>query len=280
MSGQHIIQCKSNIWLCLRARTPAFGFISICMVIFGIWLQIWTRLIVNRGISNIITRDPSLVASDYIHCLFPAPGSRAALTVFVSLGTDFMGSMNLIRENDRRQYRYILHTYLYEIISPTTKLHSSMMTIQQIRHMRKLHLHNQVLINHDDAICTVPRFKEEIKRREKQENFQEWFCPPYLNFLTHAPTTIHSRCSDIWAQFVATIIRFVNHLLMVCHRWEHLLPASVVAVNYIQQLRLICQHLTGMFSPKSLDLPSSSLLALSDLCAALSHALLSIFCSR
>jgi len=48
---------------CVRARTPAFGFIGIRMVIIGIRLQTWTRVIVNRCIGKIIAGDLSLVAS-------------------------------------------------------------------------------------------------------------------------------------------------------------------------------------------------------------------------
>jgi hypothetical protein len=41
-----------------------------------------------------------------------------------------------------------------------------------------------------DAICTGPRSKEEKKRREKQETSKSDPVLHYLNFLTHAPTTI------------------------------------------------------------------------------------------
>lgn len=124
MSGQHVIQCKSNIQLSLRAHTPAFGFIVRCMVIVGLWSQIWMRLRVNRGISNIIARDLSIMVSNYIHSPFPASGSCAAFTVLVSLGADYLGCTNLARENDKRHYTYILHMYIYGIKRPATKLHS------------------------------------------------------------------------------------------------------------------------------------------------------------
>lgn len=174
-----------------------------------------------------------------------------------------------------------IHTAYVHIWNQKTcyQIAQLMMTFQWIRHMGKLHLQNQVLINHADAICTGTRSKQEMKRREKQENFQKWFCPPYLNFLTYAPTTIHSCCSDIWAQFFVAIIRMVNDLFIVSHRWELPLLATVIAVNPMHQLHLICVHLTGMFSPKWLNLPSSCLLELSALCAALRQALLSMGCS-
>jgi len=42
---------------------PAFGLIGIRMVIKGIRLQTWARVIFNRCIGKIIARDLSLVAS-------------------------------------------------------------------------------------------------------------------------------------------------------------------------------------------------------------------------
>jgi len=64
----------------VRARTPAFGLVGIRMGIIGIWLQTWTRVIVNRCISKIIARDLSLMVTNHIERPLPGPGSRVAVT--------------------------------------------------------------------------------------------------------------------------------------------------------------------------------------------------------
>jgi len=50
------------------------------MVIIGIRLQTWTRVIVNRCIGKIIARDLSLVASGLYRMAVTRPQSRVAIT--------------------------------------------------------------------------------------------------------------------------------------------------------------------------------------------------------
>jgi hypothetical protein len=47
----------------VMGRTPAFSLIGIRIGNYGIRLQTWTRVIVNRSIGMIIARDLSLVVS-------------------------------------------------------------------------------------------------------------------------------------------------------------------------------------------------------------------------
>jgi len=68
----------------------------------GIRLQTWTRVIVNRCIGKIIARDLSLVASWLYRWPLLGPGSRAAVTLSLSLGADLLGCINRTREKERK----------------------------------------------------------------------------------------------------------------------------------------------------------------------------------
>jgi transposase InsO family protein len=136
--------CPGKSHLRVRARTPASGLIGIRMVIRGIRLQTWTRVIVNRCIGKIIARDLSLVARRLYRMAVTRPQSRVAVTLSPSLGADLLGCMNRTREKERKgkkYYTFIVRTYSYEIISPATNWYSSMATFRQIRRTGKLHIH-------------------------------------------------------------------------------------------------------------------------------------------
>jgi len=72
------------------------------MVIIGIQLQTWTRVIVNRCIGKIIARDLSLVACRLYRMAVTRPWSRAAVTLSPSLGADLLGCKNCTREKERK----------------------------------------------------------------------------------------------------------------------------------------------------------------------------------
>ena len=82
---------------------PAFSLIGIHMVIRGIWLQTWTRLIVHRCIGRIVASDPSLVASRLYRMAVTRPQSRVAVTLSPSLGADLLGCINRTREKERKE---------------------------------------------------------------------------------------------------------------------------------------------------------------------------------
>ena len=71
------------------------------MVIRGIRLQTWTRVIVNRFIGTIIARDLSLVAIRLYRMAVTRPQARVAVTLSPSFGADLLGSINHTREKQR-----------------------------------------------------------------------------------------------------------------------------------------------------------------------------------
>ena len=58
-----------------------------------------------RCIAKIIARDIRLVASHYIEWPLLGPGSRAAVTLSPSLGTDLLGCINRTRQQERPKER-------------------------------------------------------------------------------------------------------------------------------------------------------------------------------
>jgi len=170
------------------------------MVIIGIRLQTWTRVIVNRCIGKIIARDLSLVASWLYRMAVTRPQSRVAVTLSLSLGADLLGCITVQEKRkgkERKDYTFLPRTYSYEIISAATDWYSSMATFRRIRCTGKLHLHWLVVKTHADAICTGPWSKEEKKRREKQETIQKWSRPPLSQLPNPCSNYHHSRSSYI-----------------------------------------------------------------------------------
>ena len=85
--------------------------------------------------------------ADYMIWPLPGPGHvtcSRAVTLSLSLGADLLGCQSQYKRKDERETKnetIILHTQLYEPISPTTDRYSSMATFRQIRRTGKIHLH-------------------------------------------------------------------------------------------------------------------------------------------
>jgi len=69
---------------------------------YGIRLQTWTRVIVNRCIGKIMARDLSLVASRLYRMAVTRPQSRVAVTLSPSFGADLLGCINHTREKEKK----------------------------------------------------------------------------------------------------------------------------------------------------------------------------------
>jgi len=91
----------------------------------------------------------------------------------------------------------------------------------------------------------VPGRDPKKRRREERTRKHPKVIPsPYLDFLTHAPTTIIPVVRISRRRSLSEFVRVVELPLMTWHRWELPLPASVVAVNRVRQSRLIRRYLT------------------------------------
>jgi len=84
------------------------------MVIRGIRLPTWTRVIVNRCIGKIIARDLSPVARRLYRQAVTRPESRVAITLSHSLGADLLGCINRTRDKERtwKEALYIPAAYV------------------------------------------------------------------------------------------------------------------------------------------------------------------------
>jgi len=149
-----------------------------------------------RCIGKIIARDLRLEASRLYRMAITRPRSRAAVTLSSSLSADLLGCINRTREKERKGKEALYNHATYVLVRNHKSRYRSVAlraTFQRIRRTGKLHLQWQVVKTHADAICTGPRSKEEKKREEKRKrnkNHPKVISSPYLDFLTHARTTI------------------------------------------------------------------------------------------
>jgi len=66
---------------------------------------------------------------------------------------------------------------------------------------------------------------------------------PYLDFLTHAPTTIIPVAHISRRRSESEFVRVVELPVMTWHRWVLQLPASAVAINRVRHSCVICRYL-------------------------------------
>jgi hypothetical protein len=125
----------------------------------------WARVIVNRCICKIIARDLSFVGSRLYRMAVTRPVTCRRYIQIPLFRHRPPGLHKPYKrkgkERKGKHYTFLLRTYSYEIICPATDWYSSMATFRRIRRMWKLRLHWQVVKTRADAICTVPRIKEE-----------------------------------------------------------------------------------------------------------------------
>jgi hypothetical protein len=127
-----------------------------------------------RCIGKIIARDLRLVASRLYRMAITLPGSRAAVTVSPSLGSDLLGCIYRTREQETEGKVSLSNHATYVLVRNDKCCYRSVplrATIQRIRRMGKLHLQWQVVTTQANAICTGQRSQDQ-KTRQTQEIIQ------------------------------------------------------------------------------------------------------------
>jgi len=116
-----------------------------------------------RCIGKIIASDLSLVATQLYRIAVTRPGSRAAITVSLSLGADLMGCINRTREKDRKA----LNNHAANVLVQTQKSHyrlapDSSLSVDPAHGKTPppLGCDLEVVKTRADTICTGPRSKE------------------------------------------------------------------------------------------------------------------------
>jgi len=178
----------------IRACTPAFGLVGIRMVITGIRLQTCSQVIVNRFIGKIIARDLSLLVS----WLYRMAGTQTWVTCHRYIIPLFRRRPPGLHKPYRRKRKGKGHTEwnnhpTYAIVQTHTS------------HNWSVQLNGDLLA--DPVLRETPpplaggkhpswrHLCRAVIQRRKAENRETRKYPkvipsPYVNFLTHAPTTI------------------------------------------------------------------------------------------
>jgi hypothetical protein len=126
---------------------------------YGIRLQTWTRVIVNRYIGKIIARDLSLVASQLY---------RMAVTLSPSLGADLLGCINRTREKERKGKKALYIPVAYVLV----RNHKSRYRLVQLNgDLSAVPAHGETPhpLTGGKTPCRRHLYRAEIQRREEEK---------------------------------------------------------------------------------------------------------------
>ena len=136
------------------------------MVIIGIRLQTWTRVIVNRCIGKIITRDLSLMASDYIDWLLPAPGSHATVTLSPSFDSDLLGGITVHKNRNGKKALYIHAAY---ILIQNRGSRCRLVDLNGDLLVDSVHRKTSLPLAGGKNLCQCHLYRAEFQRREEEK---------------------------------------------------------------------------------------------------------------
>jgi len=154
---------------------------------YGIRLQTWTRVIVNRCIRKIIARDLSLVASRLYRMPITRPQSHVAVSLSPSLGADLLGCIICTREKERKGKKALYIPAAYILVQN----HKSRYRLVQLNgdlSADPAHGETPHPLTGGENPCWCHLYWAEIQRREEEKRetrkHLKVIQSPYLDFLT------------------------------------------------------------------------------------------------
>jgi len=185
-----------------KARTLVFIYVGSHAVIEWIWLQTWTRVIID--VDRLVRLSLKIYGSwqaEYIKPGLPGPGHITcshAVTLSPALGADLLGCITPYKSRNGKKWKEsnqttVPGTQSYELISPTTDQYRAGWPFSESGARGKStssRLTWKVVKTHADAICTGLISKEEKKRRQIQEIIQTW------SHLDISTSTVNPYSSD------------------------------------------------------------------------------------
>jgi len=154
---------------------------------YGIRLQTWTRVIVNRCIGKIISRDLSLVASRLYRMAITRPQSRVAVTLSPSSGADLPGCINRTREKERKGKKALYIPAAYVLVQN----HKSRYRLVQLNGdllVDPAHRETPHPLTGGENPCRCHLYQAVIQRREEEKRetrkHLKVIPSPYLDFQT------------------------------------------------------------------------------------------------
>jgi len=131
------------------------------------------------------------------------PGSRAAVTLSPSVGSDLLGCINRTREKER-QGKEALYNHAAYVLVRNHKSHYRSVPLRaifrRIRRTGKLHLQWQVVKTHADTICTGPKSNKKRRREEERKKKTSKSDPVSISRLPNlCSNDHHSRSSYLTA---------------------------------------------------------------------------------
>jgi len=156
---------------------------------YGIRLQTWTQVIVNRCIRKIIARDLSLMASRLYRMAVTRPQSCVAVTLSPSSGADLLGCIIRTREKESKGKKALYIPAAYVLVWNHMSRHRLVHLIGDLS-ADPVDGDTPYPLTGGENPCRCHLYRAEIQRREEEKRetrIQLKVIPsPYLDFLTEA----------------------------------------------------------------------------------------------